>query len=436
MILLALDRPLISRPKDAKYRTLLSIDGGGVRGIIPVMVLIELEKSIKEHIIENRDTLVPADIRDSIHSVDDFDVNLVDYFDLVAGTSVGSWIACYIAARGRGTETFLKDPEVVADYGNLRPGCMAAGRAVTQVLGPRVFKSNSFLPQVITSLFRPAFSSDGLKAALTTMFGETTMDDLETDCIIMTYDLKRNAACSFLRDNRAEEKNCLIRTDVRQQPRSSSPVDTEKDDWTPDLIFVKGQNYRLRDIALGSSSLPLGFPPARITPINVQDPEELVLIDGGVVARNPTLQALTYIPSSFSSGKNSSGENSPGDIRNVGVFSVGCGVVDLTNELNYNPGMIWWMQSRRLLDAYGNGGSEYIQAAMDYWLYGNIGLPFGQYVRIQTFAPGNTKTGQILSQWNNPNNGEALEDIGRELAQKNRSEIKRFVSDFVFAPKS
>ena len=131
-----------------------------------------------------------------------------------------------------------------------------------------------------------------------------------------------------------------------------------------------------------------------------------------------------------------SGENSPGDIRNVGVFSVGCGVVDLTNELNYNPGMIWWMQSRRLLDAYGNGGSEYIQAAMDYWLYGNIGLPFGQYVRIQTFAPGNTKTGQILSQWNNPNNGKALEDIGRELAQKNRSEIKRFVSDYVFAPKS
>ena len=394
-----------------------------MRGIIPVMVLIELENAIKEHIFENRDTLVPEDVRDSITSVNDFDINLVDYFNLVAGTSIGSWIACYVASRGQGTEAFLKRPDVVETYGNIRPGCMDACRAVFDVLSPQVFQSSSFLPQ-ITSLFRPAFSSDGLKSALATIFDETTMDDLETDCLITAYDLKRNAACSFLRSLGEEEKNCLIRTLVRREARK--PEEAEKNPWTPDLAFIKGQNYRLRDIALGSSSLPMGFPPAHIMPVGEKDPEELVLVDGGVVARNPTLQALTYIPSTFSSG----------DVRDVAVFSVGCGLVDLTDDLNPNPGIIWWIRSRRLLDAYGNGGSEYVQAVMDYWLYGNIGLPFGQYVRLQLSEPEYSKDGRVLADWNNPKNGKALEQIGSKLAKKNRTDIKRFVSDYIFASTS
>ena len=410
-----------------------------MRGIIPVMVLIELEKSIKEHIIENRDTLVPADIRDGIQSVDDFDVNLVDYFDLVAGTSVGSWIACYIAARGRGTETFLKDPEVVANYGNIRPGCVEATRATFGVLSPRVFRSSGFLPQIITSLFRPAFPADRLKESLTTMFGETTMDDLETNCLIMAYDLKRNAACSFLRRINGKEKNYFVRTSARQRPRTSAAfcaaasnhlqgkqAEAENLVWSPDLAFDSGKNYRLRDITQASSSLPAAFPPARITPVNVRDPEELVLVDGGVVASNPTLQALTYIPSTFSSG----------DIRDVAIFSVGCGMVELTDELDPNPGILWWMQSGRLLNAFGVGTSECIQAAMDYWLYGNIGLPFGQYVRVQISEPEYTEDGQILSGMDNVDDLSTLERIGSRLAETNAAEIKRYVSDYIFGSTS
>lgn len=40
------------RPDQAKYKSLLCIDGGGIRGILPAMVLKELEDQIKEVIME------------------------------------------------------------------------------------------------------------------------------------------------------------------------------------------------------------------------------------------------------------------------------------------------------------------------------------------------------------------------------------------------
>ena len=417
------DRPLIKRPEGTKFRTLLSIDGGGVRGIIPVMVLIELENAIKEHIFENRDTLVPEDVRDSITSVNDFDINLVDYFNLVAGTSIGSWIACYIASRGSGMKPFLSQPDIVQTYGNIRPGNMAAVLMSFGAIDADVFQTSTTFPR-LRSFFAPPFASDGMKTVLATFFGETTMEDLETDCLITAYDLRRNAACSFLRKLGEEEKNCLVRTAVRHEART--PEDAAKSPWTPDLAFIKGQNYRLRDITLASSALPLAFAPARITAVGEKDPEELVLVDGGVVARNPTLQALTYIPSTIDSG----------DVRDVAILSLGCGLVDLTDDLDPNPGSLWWLDSGHLLDAYGNGASEYIQAAMDYWLYGHLKLPYGQYVRLQVSAAANTDTGRALAAWNTTEAGAALQQIGQDLAQNNLSEIKRFVSDYIFASTS
>ena len=50
---------------------ILSIDGGGIRGILPGMLLVALEQKLQE-VSEN-----PT-------------ARIVDYFDLVAGTSTGA----------------------------------------------------------------------------------------------------------------------------------------------------------------------------------------------------------------------------------------------------------------------------------------------------------------------------------------------------------
>lgn len=59
-----------------KKFTILSIDGGGIRGLIPVKVLAELERELQR---------------------DNPDKKLYEYFDLICGTSTGAILAIAIA---------------------------------------------------------------------------------------------------------------------------------------------------------------------------------------------------------------------------------------------------------------------------------------------------------------------------------------------------
>jgi len=58
--------------------TVLSIDGGGVRGIIPGTILTFLEAKLQE--------------------LDGPDVRIADYFDIVAGTSTGGLVTAMLTA--------------------------------------------------------------------------------------------------------------------------------------------------------------------------------------------------------------------------------------------------------------------------------------------------------------------------------------------------
>lgn len=57
-----------------KYK-ILSIDGGGIRGILPAMILQEMENRLRQ--------------RSGIA-----DARIADYFDMIAGTSAGGMLAC------------------------------------------------------------------------------------------------------------------------------------------------------------------------------------------------------------------------------------------------------------------------------------------------------------------------------------------------------
>ena len=58
-----------------KLIRILSIDGGGIRGILPAQILVALERKLQEK------TKNPK-------------VKIADYFDLIAGTSTGGILAC------------------------------------------------------------------------------------------------------------------------------------------------------------------------------------------------------------------------------------------------------------------------------------------------------------------------------------------------------
>lgn len=57
-----------------KYK-ILSIDGGGIRGLLPAMILQEMEKRLRVR------TGNPQ-------------ARIADYFDIIAGTSAGGMLAC------------------------------------------------------------------------------------------------------------------------------------------------------------------------------------------------------------------------------------------------------------------------------------------------------------------------------------------------------
>src|SRR5512145_3175160 len=65
-----------------KLTRILSIDGGGIRGIIPGQILVKLEEKLKI-------------------KTGDENARIADFFDLIAGTSTGGILVCaYLCPDG------------------------------------------------------------------------------------------------------------------------------------------------------------------------------------------------------------------------------------------------------------------------------------------------------------------------------------------------
>jgi predicted acylesterase/phospholipase RssA len=127
----------------------LAIDGGGIRGLIPALVLAEIERRTGRPIA----TLV----------------------DLIAGTSTGGIIAC----------------------GLTRPDPMSAEEiaAIYEVDGPSIFDRSA--AKIITSAngyLDERYDSDGLVASLERHLGTTRLPQATTRVLIPVYDLQARQA--------------------------------------------------------------------------------------------------------------------------------------------------------------------------------------------------------------------------------------------------
>jgi uncharacterized protein len=127
----------------------LAIDGGGIRGLIPALVLAEIERRTGRRIA----TLV----------------------DLIAGTSTGGILACALAKP---------DP---------LPAEEIAGIYIQE--GPRIFDRS--LLKTITSAdgyLDERYDDKGLVAALRTYLGDTRVADATLPILLTAYDLQARAA--------------------------------------------------------------------------------------------------------------------------------------------------------------------------------------------------------------------------------------------------
>lgn len=129
------------------YR-ILSLDGGGIRGVIAAVILAEIEKQL--------------------------DKPLNEYFDLIAGTSTGSILAGAVALG-------FKSEKIISLY---------------KEQGQRIFPYQSlFSPQRLGLLFKyglsaPKYPDDGLIAVLQEQFGTVKLSDINDSpqLMIIAYD--------------------------------------------------------------------------------------------------------------------------------------------------------------------------------------------------------------------------------------------------------
>lgn len=183
---------------EAKTIKVLSIDGGGIRGIIPAVVLDALQHRVGKATHET--------------------------FDLIAGTSTGG-----IITVGIGTACNQGKPYSPQEL---------VGLYVQN--GATIFKK-SFL-EALKELEAPKYSPDGLDEVLVKYFGDTEFKTALTPLLVSSYDLQTEMPFFF--------KSHRIASDiswnwpVRQIARATSAAPT----FFPPYHLVRGkENYALVD---------------------------------------------------------------------------------------------------------------------------------------------------------------------------------------------
>jgi uncharacterized protein len=355
---------------------ILSIDGGGIRGIIPGQILITVEKLLQAH------TGDPA-------------TRLADFFDLIAGTSTGGILTCLYLL-----------PDNLDDPSKARPRFTTA-EAVDLYLerGDEIFDVS--LWQKVRSkggLTDEKYSAAALEDALLDYCGEIKLSQLLKPCLITAYDLRRRQAHFF---NQADA-------------RSRGP----------------GWDFLIRDVARATSAAPTYFECVRIKSMdNIVYP----LIDGGLAANNPALCAYAEArcmrrpdaPAKKTAAKKAANKRTDEKdetwtAKDMHILSLGTG--NSKKPYIYKDakdwGMVQWVQP--VIDILMSASAE----TVDYQLkriYEAVKAP-DQYLRLDCDLPAYIDPAMDCASLENMG---FLRDLGADLARKNAKAITAYLEGAV-----
>ena len=158
----------------ARIRRVLSIDGGGIRGIIPAMVIAHIEKLMGK----------PAH----------------ELFDLMVGTSTGGILALGLAHPGPGKPAQFSARRVVRLYEE------HGGKIFEHSLWRKVRTVGGFLEE--------AYSHEVLEAILGEYFATSTLAECELPTMVTSYDI-HNRRTVFLKSWHEDHGSVLCRDAAR-----------------------------------------------------------------------------------------------------------------------------------------------------------------------------------------------------------------------------
>lgn len=257
--------------------TVLSIDGGGVKGLIPGVVLAFLEAELQK--------------------LDGKEVRLADYFDVIAGTSTGGLITAMITAPDGNNRPLYAAKDIVPFY--LKHS-------------PKIFphKNSGGLLGSVVNLFGtvagPKYDGKYLHSLLKQFLGDTKMQQTLSSIVIPAFDIK------------------LL------QPVIFSTGEAKRD-VTKDAL--------LADVCIGTSAAPTYFPAHYFeTQDSRGNIRSFNLVDGGVAANNPTLLAMNTVTNDLLMKREDLAPVKAADYKKYLILSLGTG--NAKNEQKYSASVV------------------------------------------------------------------------------------------------
>ena len=235
---------LFGRKKEIRY--ILSIDGGGMRGIIPAVVLARLNS-----ILRSMGDILP----------------LYSHFDMIAGTSTGALLALGLASpvektaltperlhpfpvEGTRKIGFFRKEEYIRGY--VIPGAdPTLFKDIYIDNGPKIFPSSLSSRTILYPLLQDKYTAVPFENFLKEMLKDTRMADMTVPTMAVSFDI-------------GSGKSFIFRS------------------WDGNPFFA-------REAARASAAAPMYFPLAEL--YDSRTHRQLRLIDGGLIANNPSLLA-------------------------------------------------------------------------------------------------------------------------------------------------
>lgn len=278
---------------------ILAVDGGGIRGIVPATVLVELQRRLPRPIVE--------------------------YFDVVAGTSTGGLVASAVCAPAESGGPRYTAEQILEFYVQ---DCR------------QIFERSAWWTlRSLDGLLRPKYPARGIDAFLQARFGDLELQHALKPLVMVSYDLVQRAPWVFSSVLAAKEP---------------------------------ARNYLLRDACRASTAAPTYFPAATVRSFAGDSRE---LIDGGVCANDPVLAAFVVAERLY-----------PG--RPLLLVSLGTGnftdPIDGAAAKRWGIGGWAW----RLLDLLSHGQSTMSEATMRRLLGVSVRAG-SHYFRLQPDLPAN-----------------------------------------------
>ncbi|XP_024978087.1 patatin-like protein 2 [Cynara cardunculus var. scolymus] len=286
--------------------TVLSIDGGGVRGIIPATLLSFLESKLQE--------------------IDGPAARIADYFDVIAGTSTGGLVTTMLVVAGDDNRPIYSAEDIKQFYFHHSP------KIFPQISRIKFLnKVASFFGAVVG----PKYDGKYLRSVTRQILQNRTLKQTLTDVIIPTFDIKRLQPIIFTTDDAKE--------------------------------FV-WKDALLSDVCISTSAAPTFFPPHYFETSDADGTTHgFDLIDGGVAANNPTQVAITHILKEILIGKHKFSDMESMDGRRMLVLSLGTGIPKREEKYNARTASRWgllnWVfdnGSSPIIDIYSDASSDMV----------------------------------------------------------------------------